>query len=157
LEVGIEIPDINKIEVGPDNSLRYLLDGKYHKIVINIYDAKNIRIDTDNIEELNKYHLFNCRTIDKMKQKGLKFRYIISTNKTPKFKYKGFDTRGVRVKRSDQELLFCQNCLHIYNRVFRRDANVDSFNKKNFSEYLTKATIYIPEESRYYLVPDEWI
>lgn len=134
----IEINDINLVESFGDSGLFYKIEDPinlgndcFYKVSIHIIDTENKNLN--NIEELHKYHIFECHTIREMKSRGRKFRYSVSSKKDNTFVYKNFNSKGVLIEQNEnQELLICQHCLDIYNQINSRNS-IKGVNKSIFN------------------------
>ena len=66
------------------------------------------------LENLNRYHLYKCPTVDNIFGKNLKFSVVARDDNL--FKYSFFNSGGELVyQTNDQQLLICKSCLTEFN------------------------------------------
>ena len=127
--------------------------GALARVIIHIVD-KDIRgrhfnaklrrlIDTgqfDNdslVEELNKFHLVRCNTIERAESEGWRDRYKMSNRRDGRFYYRFISGSAVYKKSTDQRLFICMNCLRKISDagVIPRGMHKQQFVPKIFFEY----------------------
>ena len=71
-------------------------------------------------ENLNRYHLYKCPTVDNLFEQNLKFSLIARDDNL--FKYSFFSNFGELLHETNyQELIVCKSCLAEFNIVHRTD------------------------------------
>lgn len=157
---SLEIRNLNNVVTLYDESLRYYEDGKFLKISIYIQDISNKNYE--NIEDLHKYHIYNCRTIHEMKSRNRDFRYCVSTRSDNYFKYKIYRKNKVEVYNDNHELYVCKNCLSIYNKQYVEFNNVKieepiEFNQKKLLEQYIKSDLIELDNKELVLLSSEYV
>jgi hypothetical protein len=84
-------------------------------------------------ENLNRYHLYKCPTVDNVFSKKQKFN--ITVRQDGYFKYRFFNNFGDLLQEAnDQKLLICKNCLTEFNiRNKTQYSNIDFYPEIYFS------------------------
>lgn len=157
-----ESQNLDRVETMFDQSLRFEEDGKYYKVSVYIQDGF-IQKGTK-AEDLHRYHIYNCQTIQDMRTKDKGFRYSISSRSDNFFKYRLYsDKNEVIIDTEEQELHICKNCLNIYNFNFsklRRNRVMDphTFNKANLlNEYIHTEIFELEENKEVLLLPSDFV
>lgn len=63
------------------------------------------------IENLHKYHLVRCNTLERAENEGWRDKYKMSNRQDGRFHYRFIEENAVREVREDQRLYVCKNCL----------------------------------------------
>lgn len=104
---GIESTTLDDVEVAPDGTLSY--EGR--KIIVYIRDQEIRDSNISDPENLRRFHIVNCNTLEQMQSMGQYNRYVRSTREDGIFivnimRYGEIIDQGKLV-----ELLVCQHCL----------------------------------------------
>ena len=104
---GIESSTLDDVEVAPDGTLSY--EGR--NIIVYIRDQEIRDSDISDPENLRRFHIVNCNTLEQMRNMGRYNRYVCSTREDGKFivnimRYGEIIEQGKLI-----ELLVCQHCL----------------------------------------------
>ena len=136
---GKEIESLEDIFVNPDGGLYEILpDGTLVKI--NLYIATKetsqyFQFDNFSIDDLYKYHLYQCTTLSNMFNSGRKHRYKINNRDDGTFHYTFSDQSGNILKiEKNQKLHVCKNCLKIYLKKSYVNDDVRSFDLKSYHD-----------------------
>lgn len=131
---GKEIKSLDNIFINSnDEFFDFLPDGSL--VRVNLYIAvKNVEVYRELApENLYKYHIYKCKTIDEMFKSGRKFRYSINNRIDGTFYYKFADYRGNILKEvENQKLNICKYCLSKYLNRRVNDIDVENFNLAEF-------------------------
>lgn len=123
--------DVSAKEVLTDD--KGLLEYKGRKVIAYIRDQR-INIDAWRKKSGYKYHLYNCSTLQYMKDIGRETRYFITKRNDGKFIVNDLSTG--RPIRRELELQLCKNCIremeykHIYVRPFTLEKYFDTFDSE---------------------------
>jgi len=157
-----ESQNLDRVETLFDQSLRFEEDGKYYKVAVYIQDGF-IQKGTKT-EDLHRYHIYNCQTIQDMRTKDKGFRYSISSRSDNFFKYRLYsDKNEIIIDTEEQELHICKNCLNIYNFNFsklRRNKVLEpiKFNEaKLLNEYIHTEVFELEENKEVLLLPSDFV
>ena len=110
LEEGITVTDLTGIKVAPDGTFTY----KDRKIIVYIRDQfiNNPDIDISDPENLRRFHIANCRTLQRMQSNGrYQHRYVLSTRKDGNFIANIMCFGEIIAQDELVELLVCRDCL----------------------------------------------
>ncbi len=123
---GVLVEDEKDFVRTPCGIFHVLPDGRIVKVILHITQKSLYTSQVPPVHEWNKYHLFNCRTLEMMKAIGREQRYRMASRGDGKFRYTLL--RHNRVLREYQgedgaELAVCGNCRNIYNELFNRHRN----------------------------------
>ena len=161
LEEGIKDFDINEIEV-KEGILFY----KNEQLVLYIYDC--YKTVDDEPEDLSRYHVSECKTIEDMKARGRYERYIATSRKTGSFKISLFaDIERSHKEECEKDLIVCINCLKVlnYNGAKEKDHKQrreisDAFKIGDFFEaystYFKEKPKYTCDSIKLNNYPDDW-
>jgi len=128
----IQIENLEEV-LPPDNGNEIILvteDGKIFRTILYIPYDKKSSFYSKYIDELNRFHIYRCGTINTQK---LKNRWHQSISKTAQFIY-NFSDKSVQ----DQELQLCNNCLNIFKKenkqltLFSNSQQLEDFNLEIF-------------------------
>jgi hypothetical protein len=128
LELGTKDVRPEDVIVG-DFGIYYLSDdGVLSRVVVHIVDKSLTgryvkpelrtmveREDYENdalVEDLHKYHLVRCNTLERAEREGWRDRYKMSNRKDGRFHYRFLEEKKVREVREDQRLYVCKLCLN---------------------------------------------
>jgi hypothetical protein len=78
---GLTVDDISDVKALSDGTLAY----KDRRVLLYIRDRRTSR-GYDPFDNLPKYHIANCRTLEEMREHGRFEKYVISTRTDGKFK-----------------------------------------------------------------------
>lgn len=136
---GKNIESIEDIFVNQNDELFELLpDGTLTRvnlyIAIKSVDKYFFDINNININDLYKYHIYQCQTITKMFNSGRKHRYKINNRTNGTFHYTFNDFQGNTLKIDEnQKLSICKNCLaKFYENKRVSDSDVKNFKLEKF-------------------------
>ncbi len=161
LEEGIRDFDINEIEV-KEGILFY----KNEQVVLYIYDC--YKTVDDESEDLSRYHVSECKTIEDMKARDRYERYIATSRKTGSFKISLFrDIERSHKEEREKDLKVCINCLKALNYNGAKDKDhmqrreiCDAF---EIGEFFDEYSTYFKEKPKYTCdnvqinnYPDDW-
>jgi len=139
LTEGKNIESIKDIFINHKDELFELLpDGSLVKvnlyIAVKSVDKRFYDLNNVNVEDLYKYHIYDCNTITKMFNSGRNHRYKINNRTDGTFYYTFSDLQGATLKiNENQKLNVCKNCLAKYLQKSRPDNNdVKKFNLEQF-------------------------
>ncbi len=126
---GLKDVSVDDIVLG-DAGIYYVSEtGELTRVLVNIVD-KNYRgrffkpeyrdlvqngefDDGGLVEQLHRYHLVRCRTIETAESEGWRDKYKMSNRRDGRFFYRFLTDSDVYYKRTDQLLYSFQNCLKI--------------------------------------------
>jgi len=167
---GIDIEDINEVEVADDGTLYY----KGRRVLVYIRD-QHIRGQMLNRYQADpgystyKYHVAECRTLQMMRENNRFGRYVLTGRVDGKFVVNQFIQGEDKPYRENHEIPLdvCKNCLHELNwdsytslRGTRKDQAVKDFNPEKYLEkYGSKVrTLPVHDErtARLNQYPDDW-
>jgi hypothetical protein len=120
---GILVEDEKSLVRTSSGIYNVLDDGRVVKVILHITQKTLFTKVIPPIKEWHRYHLFNCRTLEKMQQIGRADRYFQASNGNGRFKYTIWRKNRDVTPKSDEwgvPLIFCQNCLEIYNARFNK-------------------------------------
>jgi hypothetical protein len=164
---GRDIENIDDIFINSNGELFDLLpDGTL--VRVNLYIATHSVVDAKalynlKIENLYKYHIYQCSTVSNMFASGRKHRYKLNNRDNGTFFYTFTNFRGKILKQEpNQKLNICKNCLKKFlklNNRYPTDREVREFNlkelytqKQNFFDFdvsslekgeYAKANVYV--------------
>lgn len=135
-ETGVEIDGLSKLEVNSDGTLKY--EGK--RVSVHIRDVQAIGGN----HHSPRFHIYNCRTLDDMRNNGRFDRYVVSDRDDDVF-FIRIDAGPLR----QTKLSVCQNCLDklswdgfsLENTKEKRYGVVQSFTLRRFFERYPRALI----------------
>ena len=102
---GVTVDDISDVEVLSDGTLAY----KDRRVLLYIRDRQTSR-GYDPLDNLPKFHIANCRTLEEMREHGRFEKYVISARTDGKFKM-NFVYEFGKTDSAICELKVCRNCL----------------------------------------------
>ena len=106
--VGIEVP-LEQVEVLNDGSFVY----KGRRVIVYIRDVAEYGARKKE-DDLPRFHLAVCETLTRMMDAGrYKKRYVVATRDDGLFNIQRI--RNDKIRKSDEQLDVCQNCLHELN------------------------------------------
>jgi hypothetical protein len=128
---------INNLEevLPPENGSEIIIvteDGKILRTVLYIPNDKKTAFYSKYIDELNRFHIYRCGTINTQK---LQNRWHQSISKTGKFIY-NFSDKTIR----DQELQLCSRCLKIFEKEQKKPtffSNIHKNREFNLADFLS--------------------
>lgn len=106
VSVGIDISSLDEVTQHSDGTLVY----KGRRIVLYIRDINVYRGGGASHDDLPKYHVANCRTLDDMRAQNRFGRYVVAANVTGEFSINQIRGKD-RVTSTTERLNVCQNCL----------------------------------------------
>ncbi len=116
---GIEI-DIGDIEVGPGGLLTY----KGEQILLYIRDTQDtLWTLTNTPEKSRRFHVAECRTLERMRLEGRFERYVVTNRMDGKFLVDWLDLDTNERGETEAELKVCKNCLTTLNWRGYQNAN----------------------------------
>jgi len=118
---GILVEDEKSLIRTSSGLYNMLPDGRVVKIILHITQMTLFTKVIPPITKWHRYHLFNCRTLQKMQRIGRADRYFQASNGNGRFKYTIWHKDHDVTPNSDElgyPLIFCHNCLGIYNERF---------------------------------------
>lgn len=135
---GIELESLDEIRVLDDGTLAY----KDSRVLVYIRDISTYRAHKRLQEQLPKFHLSNCDTLRKMRQRNRFERYVISTRDDGQFEVRHIQEAGDPVT----ELLalnVCKNCLdelkfNGYQRQTPLNIRLQLFSEFKLEDYFTQ-------------------
>lgn len=113
-----------------------LPDGRIVKLILHITQRQLYTREIPPVFEWHRYHIFNCRTLERMTTIGRGDRYRRASRGDGRFRYTLLRHDRVLSEFRDAdgaELSVCGNCLAIYNELFNRRRN-RPFNLRQFIE-----------------------
>ena len=119
--------DINISDVLPtDNGELFtiLQDGSIRKSIIHIVDISSWREKWGR----PRFHIYSCKKIQEMQEKGKKFRYKSTSRKDGKF----YLIKGE--KKWEESLEVCYFCFKLYNQQFNLEKTKQDFPLKEYIE-----------------------
>lgn len=109
---GVDFGDIAKIEVTPEGFLTY----ENELVVLYIRDVKtDAATARSKPEDLRRFHIFDCVTLDTMRKEKRFDRYVASSRKDGFFTIDARNWKTKSVETMDAQLLVCKNCLGALN------------------------------------------
>ena len=122
LQKGKEIPLI-EVEISHGGLLTY----KGEQVILYIKDTRKER-DTllHDKENSPRFHLADCRTLDRMRQEGRFERYVVTTKTSGIFLVESTDRETREVEELEAELGACKNCLSELNWRKYKNSNSDT-------------------------------
>ena len=102
---GATVDDISDVEVLPDGTLGY----KHRRVLLYIRDRRAFR-EYEPHNNLPKFHVANCKTLEDMREHGQFEKYVISARSDGKFKMNFIYGFG-REESAICELKICKWCL----------------------------------------------
>jgi len=136
VEEGIEVTGEQDFIRTPSGIFHLLPDGSVIKVILHITQKTLYTLNEPDVADFNRYHLFNCRTLQTMRLAGLGDRYRMAARADGRFRYTLIrDNQIVKEFRGDSgaALIFCKNCAWIYNEKFNSRRN-RPFNLRQFIE-----------------------
>jgi hypothetical protein len=111
LETGIPLPDLSEVDT-TDGLLGY----KGRQILLYIQDH-GWYLDQTLAEPRKgkKFHVAQCKTLDRMKQQGRFERYVVTNDLSGAFLISGTSARTRREAEGTARLWVCRNCLELLN------------------------------------------
>ncbi len=151
---GIDV-DLEKITILPDGTLAYK-DSRILLYIRDVYDYHRQRRH----QELPKFHVAHCRTLEQMKQNNRFARYVVATREDGLFSINRMNNNRI-IKSDLLGLKVCQNCLdYLTFDGFASDLSkdkriniVNQFSIKRFFEIFPKSLIYNKPEFRDDIAP----
>lgn len=143
LERGIELPDLKDVE-----STGGLLTYKGRQILLYIRDhAGKVYQALEDGKNGNRFHVAECRTLERMRRQGRFERYVVTNKLDGWFHIAGNDWKTGLQAKGDARLWVCQNCLkelnykgarHTGANMVARDFDIGEFFSKysSFFKYL---------------------
>jgi hypothetical protein len=128
---GIDV-DIKDIEKTDDGLLKY--NGKQILLYIKVVNQLSQY-------GLPKFHFYQCATLNNMEKQKRFERYVVTQRKTGYFlmdKKHGIDYYEKDV---EEKLDVCKNCLNWYNRVYRKNHSVSTFDIPEFFQHFQNTPI----------------
>ena len=127
---GLDVDLSNIYQTNSNQLFTILPDGSISKAIIHIVDISN----RPKHWEYPTFHIYNCKTIEEMKNENRLHRYKVSGRRDGKF-------RIIKGKKSSyEELNICQNCLNEYNSYYKENKKKSDFIVKEFLEKNIKHT-----------------
>jgi len=126
VEEGIEVTSESDFIRTPTGIFHVLPDGRIIKVILHITQKTLFTNEEPGIEDFNRYHLFNCRTLQTMQLAGRGDRYRMAARSDGRFRYTLIrHNQVIREFRGEggAALIFCKNCERIYNEKFNRRRN----------------------------------
>ena len=124
---------------------KILKDGSIRKIIVHISDVSNYHKSE---WDLPRFHIFQCKTLNDMKNKKRSYRYKVSGREDGTF----YLVKGSKSFHSP--LKFCENCLNIYNK---KNKTKKTFNLKSYIlKPFMKSDITITDELDICTIPGEY-
>jgi hypothetical protein len=130
---GIDV-DISDIEPDPNNGL---LKYRGEQILLHIKEVRSF----SQYGNLPKFHFYQCKTLDNMKGSGRFDRYVATQRKDGTFLidkgigYNEYERNAV------ERLLVCKHCLNWYNKIYKRNYDVDNFDIVEFFSHFSDSPI----------------
>jgi hypothetical protein len=106
VSVGIDISSLDEVKAHSDGTLVY----KDKRVVLYIRDVNLHGSGRANQDDLPKFHIANCKTLDDMRAQNRFGRYVVAANVTGEFTLNQIRRTG-SVKATTERLHVCQNCL----------------------------------------------
>lgn len=150
-ENGIEIDkkELDNIIFSSSGMYEVLPNGSIIKILLHIVEVDawtQDRFDNmvSDISERRKYHIFPCKTIEQMKNKGKFSRYKKASNIDGKFHYIiNFNNERLEFKDDNRiKLAICKNCKRNFIETFNEKFDLKNFIKANFTQSLSVISEY---------------
>ncbi len=120
---GIEVA-IDEVEPDPSGFLKY----RGEQILLHIKEVHNFY----QYSSLPKFHFYQCRTLDNMKEAGRFDRYVVTQRKDGTFLIDKKIGYNEYEKDTAEKLLVCKNCLNWYNKNYNKKYTVNNFDIVEF-------------------------
>lgn len=120
------------------------LEWKGHKVILHIFSVRN-GWNNSGENNLPKFHVADCRTLQAMRERGAFERYVVSLRTTGTFEI------GLNSERVEKRLLVCQNCLIQLN--YQEFANSNNFTKKTIITQFNIVNFFKLYDKGFYKVP----
>ena len=124
------------------------------QILLYLKEVKNLNVN----HELQKFHLYQCRTLDSMDKQGSFDKYVSTTRKDGNFLVDmPFDKKYDILRKLD----VCKNCLSIYNDKRTENDTVKTFSISEFFQLVgdssfSKKTTYTDTSAPKSGYPENW-
>lgn len=130
---GIDVSP-NEITTAKDGTLEY----KGEKVIVYIRDQE---ASQDGSPQEYKYHISNCRTLDKMREAGRYDRYVVSTRMDGSFRVNLFNFGELKKKDILIPMKVCKNCLSRLNlnnyEASAQPTKMQIYNQFSLEEFLS--------------------
>lgn len=102
---GVDLQSLNELKVLADGTLSY----KNARVLLYIRDVASYGGYRRNRDDLPRFHIANCTTLQEMRERNRFERYVVAARTDGIFRIARID--GQRRRESDERLRVCQNCL----------------------------------------------
>ena len=127
--LDIPIGEVGQVERGSNDEI--VVHGEY--AIIHIQDTRNTKFQLEQSPEQSvKYHLFHCRTIEKMLRDGRFDRYVTTNRRDGQFQVQSREDNGCR-EDVLARLHCCKNCLERTDQAYQppKSFDLDAYLQRN--------------------------
>ncbi|MBT9096283.1 hypothetical protein KFZ76_00990 [Methylovulum psychrotolerans] len=135
LETTGLIVDINDVEIKPNGLLHY----RGEQILLYIKEVNGF----GHTENLPKFHFYQCKTLNAMKNNGRFERYVVTQRKTGFFLMDKKIGYNMYKKDVEEKLNVCKNCLNWYNNNYHKRYDINTFDINEFFKHFLKSPINV--------------
>jgi len=128
---GQDEKSFSKISYGENSEILYKLsNGKEVKTILYIptqmFPLKYFNVSNILIENLNRYHLFQCRTVLEIEKREVEFR--LTTRDRGTFDYSFISNQREHLHHDrEQPLFICKHCLEHFNIIHKSRLTKETF------------------------------
>jgi len=127
-ELGLDTDLSDIFTLDNDSLITVLVDGRVIKTIVYISEVSENYIEKWSFP---KFHIFNCKTLIRMKEEGRLYRYKKTLRSDGKFFMLVSNSYG-NSKQVFEELEICGNCLNLYNKAYNKNYSKRTFLIENF-------------------------
>jgi hypothetical protein len=109
------------------------VDGRYSKNLPELVSHHQFESE-ELINEINKFHILKCTTIEGAERNGWADRYKGSKRTDGRFFYRFLKDNQVLSEQNNQKLNVCKNCLKLVAKQTGKNLTVDNFDLNSFFE-----------------------